>query len=76
MTASVISHGVTTYDSGYELTVEKLLDGLSPETLEISNEIAAFPNAIRGFGVIKDKSIASAKIREEKLSTRFQKPSA
>jgi indolepyruvate ferredoxin oxidoreductase len=55
----------------YEQSIGKLLDGLSPASHEVSIEIAALPNDIRGFGLIKDKSIAAAGKREQELFDQF-----
>ncbi len=51
----------------YEQTIEKLLADLSPGNLAIAIEIASLPADIRGFGAIKDRSIAVAKKLESEL---------
>ena len=51
----------------YEATVDELLSILDADNRALAVEIAALPDSIRGFGHIKDKAIADARVREAEL---------
>jgi indolepyruvate ferredoxin oxidoreductase len=53
--------------SDYEQTIQKIMSNLSAKTLDLTSEIAALPSDIRGFGVVKDRSILATKKREDTL---------
>ena len=57
----------------YEAGVEKLLADLTPARLATSVKIAAIPQKIRGYGHIKDASIAPAKAEEALLWARWER---
>jgi indolepyruvate ferredoxin oxidoreductase len=60
----------------YEQTVERLLGGLARENHAVAVEIASLPEEIRGYGRIKEKSIAAARSKREELLRRFAGESA
>ena len=51
----------------YEQTVELLLKDLGRDNHALAVEIASLPEAIRGYGHIKAKSVAEARARREQL---------
>jgi len=51
----------------YEATLDALLGGLTPDTLVAAAEIARLPEAIRGYGPIKARSVAAARLRQAEL---------
>jgi indolepyruvate ferredoxin oxidoreductase len=57
--------------SDYETTVDFLLENLHPHTLSVATEIANIPDAIRGFGHVRERNIATARLIETSLKTRF-----
>jgi indolepyruvate ferredoxin oxidoreductase len=60
----------------YEAMVETLIARLTPATHGLTVEIASIPEKIRGFGHVKEKSIAEAKTREAELMARLVEPEA
>ena len=59
----------------YEATVKTLLNSLSPDNHALAVEIATIPDAIRGYGHIKEKAIAEAKAKEAALLKAWHDPS-
>jgi indolepyruvate ferredoxin oxidoreductase len=57
----------------YEDTIDKLLEGLTPENQAIAVEIASIPEDIRGFGHIKLRNLAIAQAKREQLLAKFAK---
>jgi len=51
----------------YEITLDRLSAGLKPESLPLAVKIAEIPQAIRGYGHVKDASVVTAKAAEAKL---------
>jgi indolepyruvate ferredoxin oxidoreductase len=49
--------------SGYEKDVAFVLDKLSPANIENAIELLSLPDRIRGYGPIKEKAVADAKVR-------------
>jgi indolepyruvate ferredoxin oxidoreductase len=45
----------------YELTLDRLAGGLTPERLPLAARLAAVPQGIRGYGHVKDASVVTAK---------------
>ncbi|MCL4801558.1 MAG: indolepyruvate ferredoxin oxidoreductase family protein, partial [Burkholderiales bacterium] len=62
--------------AGYEALVEELLARLAPERHALAVELAALPEAIRGYGHVKAAAIAAAKRREAELLAELRAPSA
>jgi indolepyruvate ferredoxin oxidoreductase len=58
----------------YEATVKTLLDSLSPDNHALAVEIASIPDAIRGYGHIKEKAIKDAKAKEAELLKAWHDP--
>jgi indolepyruvate ferredoxin oxidoreductase len=56
----------------YEATVAELLSGLRPENLELAREIAALPERLRGYDVIKQRNDELVKHEEQTLLARFR----
>ncbi|MGL6181900.1 MAG: DUF6537 domain-containing protein, partial [Aestuariivirga sp.] len=55
----------------YRATIESLLPSLGPSNLETAVEIASLPAMIRGFGHVKEASVAKARLREAELLGQF-----
>jgi len=53
--------------AGYEASLDRLLEGLTPERLETAAKIASVPAQIRGFGHIKEASVGPAEAEEARL---------
>jgi indolepyruvate ferredoxin oxidoreductase len=60
----------------YEAGLARIVSGLSPERLATAVQIAAIPQKIRGYGHIKEASVAPAKAEEKALWGRWEKQSA
>ena len=58
----------------FEATVEEVLAQLSPATHSIAVDLALVPQKIRGYGHVKEKSVAEAKAREAELMARLLDP--
>jgi indolepyruvate ferredoxin oxidoreductase len=58
----------------YEATVEGLLADLDRENHTIACEIAALPEAIRGFGHVKEQNLEKAKALEADLLAAYRRP--
>ena len=58
--------------SEYEMLVEEILARLSPANHAVASEIAALPLEIRGFGHIKEASLAQVTKREAELLARLR----
>jgi len=56
----------------YEVSVTSLLNELNADNYGLAVEIANIPNAIRGFGPVKDENIAAAKSAEAELLARWK----
>ncbi|HEV8261606.1 MAG TPA: indolepyruvate ferredoxin oxidoreductase family protein [Burkholderiales bacterium] len=56
----------------YEALVRELVDGLAPGNHALAVEIARLPERIRGFGHVKQRSVAKAKEREARLLADFR----
>ncbi len=57
----------------YEATIDMLLVGLQPDDLEYAVEIVRLPEAIRGYGPIRMRSMAAARRREAELMASWKK---
>jgi indolepyruvate ferredoxin oxidoreductase len=51
----------------YEVGLDRLLAGLKPETLPLAVKIAAVPDAVRGFGHVKDAAMETARAAADRL---------
>ena len=60
--------------AGYEKDVATVLGLLSPLTLDTAVELLSLPDRIRGYGPVKDKSVADAKIRYAELAKDLVNP--
>jgi indolepyruvate ferredoxin oxidoreductase len=58
----------------YRKQVEELLEGLTPQRLDLACEIAAIPEFIRGYGHVKDRHLKDAKAREAELVDAGRNP--
>jgi indolepyruvate ferredoxin oxidoreductase len=59
----------------YRATIEGLLEGLTPERVDLAAEIAAIPEFIRGYGHVKERHLKDAKAREAQLLATWKDPS-
>ncbi|HVN45580.1 MAG TPA: indolepyruvate ferredoxin oxidoreductase family protein [Steroidobacteraceae bacterium] len=55
----------------YELTIDTVLRGLTPERHAAAIEIAQVPEQIRGFGPVKRRSVAAARARTRQLLAAY-----
>jgi len=60
--------------AGYEKDVAHILSVLSPLTLETAIEILSLPDRIRGYGPVKEKAVADAKLRYAQLAADLANP--
>jgi indolepyruvate ferredoxin oxidoreductase len=60
--------------AGYEKDVAFVLEKLSPANIETAVELLSLPDRIRGYGPVKDKSVAEAKIRYAELAKDLVNP--
>jgi indolepyruvate ferredoxin oxidoreductase len=60
--------------AGYEKDVAFVLEKLSPENIDTAVELLSLPDRIRGYGPVKDKSVADAKIRYAELAKDLVNP--
>ena len=59
---------------GYEQDVVTAVKLLSPKTLDIAVELLSLPDQIRGYGPVKEASIAKAKARYQQLAKDLVNP--
>lgn len=57
--------------ASYETGLDRLAAGLKAESLPLAVKIAEVPQAIRGFGHVKEASVVTAKAAEAKLWTQW-----
>jgi indolepyruvate ferredoxin oxidoreductase len=55
----------------YEKTVDRLLAGLRADNVAAAAEIARLPETIRGYGPIKLRNAAAARVKQEELMARY-----
>jgi indolepyruvate ferredoxin oxidoreductase len=55
----------------YERLLDLLESGLSPEKLELAVTLAELPDAVRGYGPVKDRYLVNAQERLQQLSARW-----
>jgi indolepyruvate ferredoxin oxidoreductase len=60
----------------YEATVEELIGKLNVDNHALAVKIASIPEEIRGYGHIKERSLAFAKARQVELMAAFRSPQA
>ena len=60
----------------YEALMGEVLSALTPETRRLAIDLASIPAEIRGFGHVKERSLAQAKAREAELLAAFRAPPA
>jgi indolepyruvate ferredoxin oxidoreductase len=58
----------------YESLVNELLDGLTSERLALAQDVARVPERIRGFGHVKQRSVATAREQWDSLMLRWRTP--
>ena len=56
----------------YEARIRGLLPALRPDLLELAVEIAAIPEQIRGFDLVKEAQLEAARARERELLASFE----
>ncbi|MDR5755340.1 indolepyruvate ferredoxin oxidoreductase family protein [Caballeronia sp. LZ035] len=56
----------------YEALVRELIDGLTVQKLPLAIELASLPDAMRGYGHIKENNVKAAKVKWEKLLGRWR----
>jgi indolepyruvate ferredoxin oxidoreductase len=57
----------------YEMVLEELLEGLTPENHALATEIAGLPLGIRGFGHVKERNRLAVNDREAHLLAAFKR---
>ncbi len=60
----------------YDRLIDDLIAKLAPDRHAVIVDLASLPERIRGYGHVKEKSIAEAKIREAELMARLLEPAA
>jgi indolepyruvate ferredoxin oxidoreductase len=60
--------------AGYEKDVAFVLAKLNSTNAEIATELLSLPDRIRGYGPVKDKAVADAKIRYAELAKDLVDP--
>ena len=60
--------------AAYESVMREVVGALTRENHELALEIACVPEAIRGFGHVKERRIVEAKKREQQLLQAFRQP--
>ena len=60
----------------YEALIDELLAGLGRDNHALALELAAIPEQIRGFGHVKEASLAAARAKQAKLIDAFRAPPA
>jgi indolepyruvate ferredoxin oxidoreductase len=55
----------------YEKTVQALVDGLTRDNHALAVEIASLPEAIRGYGHVKAKSVEATRRKQAELMGRY-----
>lgn len=60
--------------AGYEKDVATVLGLLSPATIDIAVELLSLPDRIRGYGPVKETSVADAKLRYAQLTADLANP--
>jgi indolepyruvate ferredoxin oxidoreductase len=60
----------------YEVLVAELIEHLTPANHAAAVALASLPETIRGFGHVKDASIAKAAARQAELRGAFRNPPA
>jgi len=58
----------------YEATIDSVLAGLDQDNHAMAVQIAAVPEAMRGFGHVKEKNVKAAKAREASLLAAYRMP--
>ena len=58
----------------YKVTIEELLNGLTPENHALAVEIARIPEKIRGFGHVKERHLKAAKAEKAQLLEAWRNP--
>jgi indolepyruvate ferredoxin oxidoreductase len=55
----------------YHNELSIVVDGLHKENLDIAIQIASFPDQIRGFGPVKEKSVKQVNVELDRLKQVF-----
>ncbi|WP_462402206.1 indolepyruvate ferredoxin oxidoreductase family protein [Pseudomonas sp. Marseille-QA0332] len=58
----------------YEALLDDLENGFAPEHQALAVELAALPEAVRGYGAVKDRYLSKARERLRELSSRLHAP--
>lgn len=57
----------------YEQQIGELLDGLCSENLDVACEIAALPEAVRGFADVKEEHLETVRVKQKELLESFRR---
>ncbi|KAF1025138.1 MAG: hypothetical protein GAK40_01448 [Burkholderia plantarii] len=60
----------------YTALVEKILAGLAPERVPLALELANLPDAIRGYGHVKERNLRAVRVKWDALVARWDDPDA
>jgi indolepyruvate ferredoxin oxidoreductase len=60
----------------YEARIDELLDGLTPESLDLAVEIASLPEHVRGFEHVRERQLEQAREKERDLLDAFRRLAA
>ncbi|HVK32802.1 MAG TPA: indolepyruvate ferredoxin oxidoreductase family protein [Burkholderiaceae bacterium] len=58
----------------YRAAVDELLTGLDASRLPLAVEIARIPEEIRGYGHVKERHLAAARVKWERLTAQWRQP--
>lgn len=56
----------------YEATIDELLAGLAAENCKLAAQIAALPEFIRGYDIVKERQMEQTRKRHEQLMAQFR----
>lgn len=55
----------------YQVTLEKVVNGLCTENLEAAQQLASWPDCVRGFGPVRTAAVSEARQKYKKLEQTF-----
>ena len=58
--------------AAFEADLDRIVDGLTPARLETAAQLAEVPQAIRGYGHVKEASLGPAKAQAERLWAEWE----
>ena len=65
-------HACEALIAAFEADLDRIVDGLTPARLETAAQLAEVPQAIRGYGHVKEASLAPAKAEAARLWSAWE----